>query len=92
MLAKKLSGAKLYRWSGPVFVAVFDSSVSGMDAENRASEAGAEQLEKNIEADDRLVLVVSAVSSRVLNISPLKMTPDSIFKAMDSSFEAGARA
>ena len=40
MLAKKLSGATLYRWSGPGFVAVFDPLIATADAESRGSPSG----------------------------------------------------
>jgi GGDEF domain-containing protein len=83
MLAQKLTGTKLYRWSGPAFAAVFDPSVSVTAAESRAQQAASQRLEKNIETDDRTVLIVVTCSCHLQRISGT-MLPDSVFKRMDT--------
>jgi GGDEF domain-containing protein len=81
-LAQKLSGTTLYRWSGPAFVAVFDPSVGLTHAEVRAQQAAAIRLEKNIEADNREVLILITASCNSQRVSS-KMGPDAVFRAMD---------
>jgi GGDEF domain-containing protein len=87
MLAEKLIGTTLYRWSGPALAAVFDPSVDIATAENRAKQAAAVRLEKNIEADDRTVLIVVAASCHLQRVSN-KMAPESAFKSMDAFMAA----
>jgi GGDEF domain-containing protein len=83
MLAQKLSGTTLYRWSGPAFVAVFDPSVNVAQAETRATQAAALRVEKNIEADNRSVLIVITASCHLQRISG-KIAPDAVFRSMDT--------
>lgn len=83
MLAQKLSGTTLYRWSGPAFVAVFDPSVSVAQAEIRASQAAAMRVEKNIEADNRSVLIVITASCHLQRVSN-KLAPDAVYRSMDA--------
>jgi GGDEF domain-containing protein len=83
MLAQRLSGTTLYRWSGPAFAAVFDSSVSLSAAESRAQQAASLRVEKNFESDDHAVMIVVTASCQLLRITG-KILPDSVFKSMDS--------
>ena len=83
MLAQKLSGTTLYRWSGPAFAAVFDPSVSLAVAENRATQAASLRMEKNIEADNRSVLIVITASCHLQRVSG-KIAPDAVFRSMDA--------
>ncbi len=83
MLAKKLSGAALFRWSGPAFVAIFDPSLGVADAEIRARQAGAQKLERDVDVDGRTLLIVVSPKCQVQQISPLT-EPGTIFNAMDS--------
>jgi diguanylate cyclase (GGDEF)-like protein len=83
ILAQRLTGTTLYRWSGPAFAAVFDPSVSVPVAETRAQQAAALRVEKNIETGDRTVLIVVTASCHLQRITA-KMPPDSVFKSMDS--------
>jgi GGDEF domain-containing protein len=83
MLVRKLPGATLYRWTGPAFIAIFDPSVTMGQAELRSQQAGALRLEKNIEADDRSVLIVVTATCHLERISA-KSAPDAIFKSLDS--------
>ena len=69
MLAKRLSGATLYRWSGPAFLSVFDPLVMAAEAESRARQAAAQQLQKNIDAEGRTLMVVVAVTCHIQPIS-----------------------
>jgi len=86
-LAQKLAGVTLYRWSGPAFVAVFDPSVNLAQAETRATQAAALRLEKNIEADNRSVLIVVTASCHLQRVSS-KLAPDAVFRNMDSFLAA----
>jgi diguanylate cyclase (GGDEF)-like protein len=88
MLAKDLRGATLYRWSGPGFLAIFDTSVGIGEAENRAKHAAAQKLEKNVDAGERVLMVVVSVSCHVQQIS-VKSTPDDLFRRMDGFMVAG---
>ncbi len=90
-LAQKLSGTTLYRWSGPAFVAVFDSSISLTTAEIRATQAAAIRLEKNIDADTRSVLIVITASSNLQRVSG-KIAPDAVFRNMDTFMAAHGQA
>jgi len=83
MLAQKLSGTTLYRWSGPAFVAVFDPSVNLLQAETRASQAAAMRMEKTIEADNRSGLIVITASCHLQRVSN-KIAPDAVFRNMDA--------
>jgi GGDEF domain-containing protein len=83
MLAQRLTGTTLFRWSGPAFAAVFDPSVSLPVAESRAQQAATVRVEKNIETDDRTGLIVATASCQLLRING-KMLADSVFKSMDS--------
>jgi len=87
MLAQKLTGTTLYRWSGPAFAAVFDPSVNVAVAETRAQQAASLRLEKNIESEDRSVLIVITCSCHLQRISG-KLSPDSVFKTMDAFMAA----
>jgi diguanylate cyclase (GGDEF)-like protein len=82
-LAQKLSGTTLYRWTGPAFVAVFDPSVNLAQAETRATQAASMRLEKNIEADNRSVLIVITASCHLQRVSG-KIAPDAVFRSMDA--------
>ena len=86
-LAQKLSGTTLYRWSGPAFVAVFDPSVNLKQAETRATQAGAMRLEKNIEAEDRSVLIVVTASCHLQRLSG-NSAPEAVFRSMDTFMAA----
>jgi diguanylate cyclase (GGDEF)-like protein len=83
ILAQKLTGTTLYRWSGPAFAAVFDPSVSASVAESRAHQAASLRVEKNIETDNRTVLIVATASCQLQRVAG-KMLPDSVFKNMDA--------
>jgi GGDEF domain-containing protein len=83
MLARRLTGATLYRWTGPAFVAIFDPSVTLTQAELRSQQAAALRLEKNIEANDRSVLIVVTATCHGERVSG-KSAPDAIFKSLDS--------
>jgi GGDEF domain-containing protein len=82
-VAQKLSGTTLYRWSGPAFVAVFDSSVNLAQAELRARQASAIRIEKAIEADTRSVLIVITASCHLQRVDG-KVGPDGVYRSMDS--------
>jgi GGDEF domain-containing protein len=82
LLAQRLTGTTLYRWSGPAFAAVFDPSVGLSVAENRAQDAAALRVEKNIDTNDRTVLIVVTASCHIQRITG-KTLPDSVFKSMD---------
>jgi diguanylate cyclase (GGDEF)-like protein len=88
MLAKKMSGATLYRWSGPSFLAVFDPLVPIADAESRARQAAAQQLEKNITIGERTLLVVVGVSCHLQPVSA-QTDPHDLFRQLDSAMIAG---
>ncbi len=83
ILAQKLSGVTLYRWSGPAFVAVFEPSLNMAQAEMRAAQAAAMRLEKNIEADNRSVLIVVTASYNLQRVSN-KLAPGAVFRNMDA--------
>ncbi len=83
MLAQKLSGATLYRWSGPAFVAIFDPSANLAQAETRAVQAAAMRLEKNIETGDRSVLIVITTLCHLQRVTS-NLTPDAVFRSMDA--------
>ncbi len=83
ILAQRLTGTTLYRWSGPAFAAVFDASVSLSAAESRAQQAATLRVEKNIETDNRTVLIVVTASCQLLRING-RMLPDSVFKSLDT--------
>jgi GGDEF domain-containing protein len=82
-LAQKLSGAALYRWSGPAFVAILDISGNAAAVENHLKQAGAMRFEKTIEADNRSVLLLVTSSFQVTRVSH-SMSPDAIFRGMDT--------
>ena len=86
-LAQKLSGAVLYRWSGPAFVAVFDPSVNLSQAEINAKQAASLRVEKNIDTEDRSVLIVITASCHLQRVSE-KTAPDAVFKNMDAFLAA----
>jgi diguanylate cyclase (GGDEF)-like protein len=88
MLARKLSGAKLYRWSGPGFVAVFDPLVPLTDAESRARHAEAQQMEKNITIGERTLLVVVGVSCEFQPVSA-QTDAGELFRQLDRLMVAG---
>jgi diguanylate cyclase (GGDEF)-like protein len=88
MLAKKLSGATLYRWSGPGFIALFDPSVGLADAEKQARQASSQELEKSIDSDNRMVMIVVGISCHVQQI-PSKATAGELFRRMDGIMVAG---
>lgn len=83
MLAQRLSGTTLFRWSGPAFVGIFDSSIGLTQAETRASQAAAMRVEKSIEADNRSVLIVITSSCHLQRVSG-KIAPDAVFRGMDA--------
>jgi diguanylate cyclase (GGDEF)-like protein len=83
LLAQRLRGATLYRWSGPAFLGVFDPSVPSAEAENRARQAAALQLEKEITADQRMVMIVSSISCHTRRIAP-QTALDTVFTAIDA--------
>lgn len=83
ILAQKLPGTTLYRWSGPAFVAVFDPVVGLAQAETRAGQAAAMRLEKNIEAGNRSVLIVITASCHLQRVSG-QIAPDAVFRNMDT--------
>lgn len=56
-LAKRLSGATLFRWSGPAILAILEIATTPEAAENQAKLAGAMSLEKSVEAQSRSVLL-----------------------------------
>ena len=84
LLAQKLSGATLYRWSGPAFLAIFDPSIGSGEAEKRARQAAAQQLQKEINADDRMVMIVAGFLCQTKHIVPQQTTPNAIFDDMDT--------
>jgi len=81
-LAKKLSGATLYRWSGPGFVAMFDPLVPSAEAERRARQAAAQKLERNIEAGERMLMVVVGFTCHLHHISA-QTEPGDLFRRLD---------
>ena len=88
LLAQKLSGATLYRWSGPAFLALFDSSISSVEADKRARQVAAQQLQKEINNDDRMVMIVSSFSCQTKQVVPQQITAYAIFKDMDAYLSA----
>jgi len=83
MLAQKLEGAALYRWSGPAFLAIFDSSLTIGEAEIRARNAAAQRFEKSLTtADNREIMIVVTISCHIQRILP-SMLPEAVFKIMD---------
>ena len=88
MLARRLNGAALYRWSGPGFLAIFDPSVNTAEAGRRARHAAAEQLNKSLESGDRIALVVANIVCHVLPISPKTMKASDIFEQLDRQIES----
>ena len=86
-LAQKLSGAALYRWSGPAYVAILDISGNASSIENHVKQAGAMRFEKTIEADKRSVLLLVTSSCQVLRVTS-GMSPDSVFRGMDTFLSA----
>jgi GGDEF domain-containing protein len=83
ILAQRLTGTTLYRWSGPAFAAVFDPSISVSAAESRAQQAASLRVEKNIETDNRTVLIVATASCHLQRITS-ETLPESVFKNMDA--------
>jgi len=86
-LAQKLSGTTLYRWSGPAFVAVFDSSVDLTQAQSRATQAAAMRVEKSIEAGNRSALIVITASCHLQRVSS-ESSPEEILRKMDEFMAA----
>jgi GGDEF domain-containing protein len=87
MLAQKLTGTTLYRWSGPAFVAVFDPTVNTAQAEICAKQAASLRLEKNIDTEDRTVLIVITASCHLQRVSE-KTAADAVFKSIDAFMSA----
>jgi len=90
-LAQKLTGTTLYRWSGPAFAAVFDPAVNGAQAELRAKQAAATRVEKNIDVEDRSILIVITYSCHVQKVTS-KTAPDTVIKNMDTFMAANGGA
>lgn len=83
MLARRLSGATLYRWSGPALVAVFDASVGASEAERRARHAAAEHVNQHLNAGELSALIVASLDCQILLISPKTMKAAEIFDQID---------
>jgi diguanylate cyclase (GGDEF)-like protein len=82
MIAKKLSGAMLYRWSGPALVALFDPSLPAAEAEARAAQAAGQKLEKSIDTENRTAMIVVVPRCHVQHIS-VRLIPQEIFREVD---------
>lgn len=82
VLAEKLRGAALYRWSGPSFLAVFDPAISAKAAEESARRAAALRLEKDFQIKQRSALVVTTCSLHFHRIAA-KADADSIIGSLD---------
>jgi GGDEF domain-containing protein len=87
LLAQKLSGGALFRWTGPAFLAVFDPSVGLIQAEARARQAAALHVEKNVDDDSGTVLIAITVSSHIQRIAA-HMIPEAVFKSLDAFMAA----
>lgn len=83
-LAKRLSGATLFRWSGPAILAILEIATTVEAAENQAKLAGAMSVEKSVEADDRSVLLPIHCLCRVQRISSLAAA-DEVYRSLDQS-------
>jgi GGDEF domain-containing protein len=90
-LAQKLTGTTLYRWSGPAFAAIFDPAVNLAQAEIRAKQAAATRVEKNIDVDDRSILIVITYSCHVQRVTG-KTAADAVMKSMDAFMAANGGA
>ncbi len=87
-LAKELSDAPLYRWSGPAILAIFSVKTNLIAAEARARKIAELKTEKRIrtrQGDTQVVSVGCTV--RLQAISP-DLSPESIFHTFDT-FVAG---
>ncbi len=82
LLAQRLHGATLYRWSGPGFLALFDPLIPAAEAEARSRQAAAQRLEKNIDAEGRVLMVVIGFTC---NLQPVngQTKPDELFRQLD---------
>ena len=56
-LVKRLSGATLFRWSGPAILAMLEIATTAEAAENQATRAGAMSVAKTVQAETRSVLL-----------------------------------
>ena len=81
-LAKRLSDATLYRWSGPAILALLEVTTTAEAAENRARFAGAMRVEKSVEAENRSVLLPVNCQCRVHRVSS-KAAADAVFLSID---------
>ncbi len=86
-LARKLTGAALYRWSGPSFVGILDVSGNAAAVENQAKQAGSMRFEKSIDAESRSILLLVTCSFLVQRVTH-NMVPDAVFRSMDAFLAA----
>jgi GGDEF domain-containing protein len=68
-LAKRLSGATLFRWSGPALAALLEVVTDETTAESQAKAAASMRLEKSIETNGRLVFLLITLFGQVRRIS-----------------------
>ena len=68
-LAKRLSGATLFRWSGPALAAIFEVVTGEATAESQAKAAASMRLEKTIETNGRSVFLLITLFGQVRRVS-----------------------
>jgi GGDEF domain-containing protein len=68
-LAKRLSGATLFRWSGPALVAILEVATGAAAAESQAKAAASMRLEKSIEANGRSIFLLITLLGQVKSVS-----------------------
>jgi GGDEF domain-containing protein len=68
-LAKRLSGATLFRWTGPALVAILEVATGQAAAESQAKAAASMRLEKSIEANGRSVFLLITLVGQVKSVS-----------------------
>ncbi|HEY3940741.1 MAG TPA: diguanylate cyclase [Bryobacteraceae bacterium] len=68
-LAKRLSGATLFRWSGPALAAILEAVTGEATAESQAKAAASMRLEKTIETNGRSVFLLITLFGQVRRVS-----------------------
>ncbi len=81
-IAQTLGGATLYRWTGPAFLALFDSKLSPIIAEGRAKRVASFRLEENLEKGNRTILMVVSCSLHLDRLSA-KTPPESAIRRIE---------
>ncbi len=83
-LAQRMQSARLYRWSGPTFLAIFDHSLTPERAEANARQAAGLRMEKAFQIGDRNALVLITCSLHIRRIMPKSgASADSIVSSLD---------